>query len=47
VPAKDWEVLLEIPSLTHVMLKKTDLPPDKRDALLMQLRRKGVRVDVS
>jgi Leucine-rich repeat (LRR) protein len=47
VPAKDWEGLLEIPSLTHVMLKKTDLPPDKRDALLMQLRRKGVRVDVS
>ncbi len=47
VPAKDWEVLLEIPSLTHVMLRKADLPTDKQEALLMQLRRKGVRVDVS
>jgi len=47
VPAKDWEILLEIPGLTHVMLKKNDIPPEKREALLIQLRRKGVRVNAT
>ncbi len=45
VPARDWETLLEIPNLTHVMLKKSDLPADKQEAILSQLRRRGVRVD--
>lgn len=45
VPATDWEILLDIPNLSHVMLKKSDIPADKRESLLIQLRRKGVRVD--
>lgn len=47
IPAKDWEVLLELPNLSHVMLSKKDLPAEKRESLLVALRRKGVRVDAA
>ncbi len=47
VPAKDWEVLLELPHLSHVMLSKKDLPVERRESLLAALRRKGTRVDAS
>ncbi len=45
IPATDWEALLEMPNLNHVMLKKSDIPADKRESVLIQLRRRGVRVD--
>jgi len=45
ISATDWETLLEIPLLTHVMVKKSDIPAEKRESLFIQLRRKGVRVD--
>ena len=47
VPATDWESLLDIPNLSHVMLKKGDIPVDKRETILTQLKRKGVRVDAA
>ncbi len=47
VPATDWEILLDIPNLSHVMLKKSDIPAEKRESLLIQLRKRGVRVDAA
>jgi len=47
VPATDWETLLSMPSLAHVMLSKHTVPAQSREALFIQLRRRGVRVDAS
>lgn len=44
-PISDWEKLLEIPSLSYVMMSKKDLPPQQLANLRSQLRRKGVQVD--